>query len=258
MDSTLNIPAIHISDLNLYYGSVPALRDVHCQFPVASLNAIIGPNGSGKSSLLKAILGLQEYTGNIRILGAPVDAVRNQIAYVPQRIQIDWQFPATVEEVVEMGRYIPGKIQFTLNQEDKACVQDALEKTGLTDLRKRRIGALSGGQQQRVFIARALAKQAEIYFMDEPFAGVDHSSEEKILEIMLHLKSTGKTLVVVHHDLSVVAKYFDYVLLLNGFKIAEGPVNSVMNSDALRSVYGMVSLTNTRFINSEEVNRHVE
>jgi manganese/zinc/iron transport system ATP- binding protein len=231
-------PAIHVQDVSVHYGSTTALTSVTLDIPSQSMTAIIGPNGSGKSSLLKSILSLLPYSGEIRFeSGKTLDQMRKRLAYVPQRIEVDWQFPASVSEVVEMGRFVPGALFQRLSAQDHHAVQEALEKTGLKELSKRPVGALSGGQQQRVFIARALAKQADLILMDEPFAGIDRASEENIWQVLSALRAEGKTLVLVHHDLQSIPTHFDHAVLLNGRCIASGSIAQVMQPELLNAAY---------------------
>ena len=200
---------------------------------------VIGPNGAGKSTLFKSILGLIDYNaGSINVLGGEIQDVRKQIAYVPQRDEVDWTFPATVIDIVLMGRYPFKKILSRLNKEDKDIAYDALEKLGISNLANRQIGRLSGGQQQRVFIARALCQQADIFFLDEPFVGVDITTEEKIISILKKLAEDGKSILVVHHDLSTVEKYFSKVILLNQRLIAYGDTKSTFTQENISKAYG--------------------
>jgi ABC-type Mn2+/Zn2+ transport system ATPase subunit len=200
---------------------------------------VIGPNGAGKSTLFKSILGLIDYNaGSINVLGGEIQDVRKQIAYVPQRDEVDWTFPATVIDIVLMGRYPFKKIFSRLNKDDHDIAYDALEKLGISNLAHRQIGKLSGGQQQRVFIARALCQQADIFFLDEPFVGVDITTEEKIISILRKLADDGKSILVVHHDLSTVEKYFDKVILLNQRLIAYGDTKSTFTQENISKAYG--------------------
>ncbi|MCI0378092.1 MAG: metal ABC transporter ATP-binding protein, partial [Gemmataceae bacterium] len=203
------------------------------------LVGVVGPNGAGKSTLIKAILGLVPLvSGTVNVFDQPVANVRRRIGYVPQRESVDWDFPVSVLDVALMGTYgslgwfrRPGVRQYDL-------AQKCLEMVGILDLEKQQIGQLSGGQQQRTFLARALAQQADIYFMDEPFAGVDAATEQAILQILRHLRAQGKTIIVVHHDLRTVPRYFDHVLLLNVRLVASGPTAAVFTDDKLRKTYG--------------------
>ncbi|MEL6276862.1 MAG: metal ABC transporter ATP-binding protein, partial [Bacteroidota bacterium] len=200
---------------------------------------ILGQNGSGKSTLLKAILGLVEnYHGKISIWNKPIDEVRRRVVYVPQRSEIDFTFPATVRDVVLMGRYPHKKVFQRLGGEDQKIVNAALEELDIVDLQHRQIGELSGGQQQRTFLARALAQEADLLLLDEPFVGVDIPTEEKIIEVLRKLSEAGKTLLVVHHDLQAVPNYFDHVVLINQRLIAAGPTNTTFTKDNLATAFG--------------------
>lgn len=238
MAAQINSALLRLQQVSVLYGNTEAVQDVSGDFYQGEMTAVIGPNGSGKSSLMKAMLGLIPSKGQIYFRDKPVKNHLEKIAYVPQRAEVDWFFPASVQEVVEMGRYEPGKFKFRLNAEDKSVVADALDKTGLTAFAGRQIGALSGGQQQRVFIARALARQAELFLMDEPFSGVDMASEENILNILLQLRDAGKTLIVIHHDLNTVSKYFQRVWLMNKRLVKSGTAREVLSLESLRAVYG--------------------
>ncbi len=231
--------AIEINDLTVAYRDRPVLWDVDVEVPAGVLMAVVGPNGAGKTTLLKAILGLvRPAAGTVRIFGQPIKAVRRLVGYVPQHREVDWDFPTNVLDVVMMGRYghlgwfrRPGARERTL-------ALAALEQVGMRELANRQISQLSGGQQQRVFLARALVQDAQVYLMDEPFAGVDALTERAILNVMRSLRAAGKTVVVVHHDLQTVREYFDWVLLLNVRRIACGPVAEVFTEENLRQTYG--------------------
>src|ERR687895_1643207 len=239
-----DVPAIEVTDLTVAYGATPVLWDVDLTVPPGVLMAIVGPNGAGKTTLIKAILGLvRPAAGRVLIHGRPYEEQRRLVAYVPQRRTVDWDFPTNVLDVVLMGRYgalgwlrRPGRLERTLALE-------ALEQVGMHDLADRQISQLSGGQQQRVFLARALVQDARIYLMDEPFQGVDATTERAIVDLLQRLRAEGRTVVCVHHDLQTVAEYFDQVTLLNIRRIASGPVGEVFNEDNLRLTYGgLVSL----------------
>ena len=232
-------PAIEVTDLTVAYRDAPVLWDVDLTVPEGVLLAIVGPNGAGKTTLIKAMLGLTDVAaGQTLIYGEPYARQRQLVAYVPQRGSVDWDFPTSVLDVVMMGLYgrlgwlrRPGK------RERKQAVA-ALEKVGMQDLADRQISQLSGGQQQRVFLARALVQDAQVYFMDEPFQGVDATTERAIVTLLQELRQAGKTLVVVHHDLQTVPEYFDWALLLNVRRIAAGPVDDVFTDANLRLTYG--------------------
>lgn len=232
-------PAIEVSDLTVAYRNRPVLWDVDVKVPAGVLMAIVGPNGAGKTTLLKAILGLvRPAAGTVRIFGQPLKAVRRLVAYVPQYRDVDWDFPTSVLDVVMMGRY--GHLGWFRrpSSKERALALAALEQVGMRELAHRQISQLSGGQQQRVFLARALVQDAWIYLMDEPFVGVDALTERAIVKVMQSLRTAGRTVVVVHHDLQTVREYFDWVLLLNVRRIASGPVNDVFSEENLRQTYG--------------------
>ncbi|MGF1445841.1 MAG: metal ABC transporter ATP-binding protein [Pikeienuella sp.] len=225
--------------LTVAYRDKPAVFSVDATFPAGQMSAIIGPNGAGKSTLLKAVLGaIPRLSGEITVFGRAADAARDAIAYVPQRASVDWDFPTTALDVVLMGLYrqvgLLGRYSRALRSEALAC----LERVGMADFADRQIGQLSGGQQQRVFLARALAQNARLYLLDEPFAGVDAATERAIISVLKALKSQGKSVIVVHHDLATVRDYFDHVLLINVRKIAEGPVATTFTAQSLHATYG--------------------
>jgi manganese/zinc/iron transport system ATP- binding protein len=234
-----NRKAIEVTDLTVAYKDRPVLWDVDLEVPESTLLAIVGPNGAGKTTMLKAILGLvTPAAGQVLIYGQPYKQQRRLVGYVPQRGSVDWDFPTTVLDVVMMGRYAslgwirrPGK-------RERQLAMEALEKVAMEKFSDRQISQLSGGQQQRVFLARALVQDARIYFMDEPFQGVDAVTEKAIVTLMQELRSAGKTVIVVHHDLQTIAEYFDWVTLLNVRRIASGPVEQVFNEENLRLTYG--------------------
>ncbi len=233
-------PAIlDIHDLTCAYHHKPVLWDVDLTLYEPRLVGVCGPNGAGKSTLIKAILGLAPIaSGEITVFGFPVDKVRKRIGYVPQRESVDWDFPISVLDVVLMGVY--GRLGWIRRpgRDDKAWARQCLEKVGLADLADRQIGQLSGGQQQRAFLARALAQRADIYFMDEPMAGVDAATERVIFSLLAELRAGGKTVLVVHHDLRTVGEYFDHVVLLNMRLVASGPTSDTFTPDNLRKTYG--------------------
>lgn len=230
---------IVVRGLSVSYDKKRVLTNINLDLKSNSIYGVIGPNGAGKSTLFKAILELIDInSGKIRVLGNEVDDVRKKVAYVPQRDDIDWNFPATVMDVVLQGRYPHKQIIQSMNKLDVKIAENALEDLGISDLRDRQIGQLSGGQQQRVFIARALAQEAEIFFLDEPFVGVDIMTEEKIISILKRLRDQNKTLLVVHHDLSTVEKYFDHVILLNQRLIACGKTSELFNPENIAKTYG--------------------
>jgi len=231
-------PAIRIENLTVSYGPKPALLDVTVDIDSGLLVGVIGPNGAGKSTLVKAVLGFvrRDY-GSVRVLGVPAEQSRGVVAYVPQRGAVDWDFPVTVEQVTMMGRY--GRVPWWSEPgpEDYRVVAEALAMVRMTEFADRQIGQLSGGQQQRVFMARALAQGSDILLLDEPFAGVDAATERAILDVLEQAKAAGRTLVVVHHDLTTAAEYFDRLLLVKQRLYAYGPPRAVLREDLLSEVY---------------------
>lgn len=231
--------AIDVNDLTVAYKEKPVLWDIDLQVPAGVLLAIVGPNGAGKTTLIKSILGLvKPAAGRVMIYGKPYRDQRHLVGYVPQRGSVDWDFPTNALDVVMMGRYAalgwikrPGKRERTMSLE-------ALDKVKMSEFADRQISQLSGGQQQRVFLARALVQDADIYFMDEPFQGVDATTERAIIALLRDLRARGKTVVVVHHDLATVPDYFDWVTLLNVRRVAHGPVNEVFTEHNLDLAYG--------------------
>ncbi len=228
-----------IRGMTVSYGQKPAVFSVDMTVRAGAMTAIIGPNGAGKSTLLKAALGiLTPLAGTATVLGKPVATQRHRIAYVPQRASVDWDFPTRVIDVVLMGLYpqlgLLGRIRAT----HRAKAAECLARVGMEDFAQRQIGQLSGGQQQRVFLARALAQDAELYLLDEPFAGVDAATEKAIISVLKSLRDAGKTVVAVHHDLSTVAEYFDDVFIINTRRIAEGPVAEAFTPRILQEAYG--------------------
>jgi len=231
--------AISVKGLSVSYERKRVLTNIHIEVEKGKVYGIIGPNGAGKSTLFKSILGMIDInTGYIEVLSKNVEEIRKKIAYVPQRDEVDWDFPATVEDIVLMGRYPHKKILERINKEDRRLAAEALADLEIEELVNRQIGQLSGGQQQRVFIARALCQQAEIFFLDEPFVGVDMLTEEKIITILHKLADKGKTLLVVHHDLSTVEDYFDKVILLNQRLIASGDTKETFTQINISKAYG--------------------
>ena len=226
--------AFKIENLFVNYGKTAVLWDISFSIPTGVLLGIVGPNGAGKSTLLKTALGLvRPLSGKIDFFGEPLESVRSKIAYVPQRESVDWDFPITALEVVLMGRY--GK---KLRKADQEAARAALELVGMSVYADRQIGELSGGQQQRLFIARAIVQNPELYLLDEPFAGIDTTTEKEIITLLKKLRDQGKTILVVHHDLQAVSEYFDWALLLNTRLIACGPVGSVFTKESLCQTYG--------------------
>lgn len=230
---------LEITDLTVAYDNKPVLWDIDLSIPQGVLMAIVGPNGAGKTTLIKAIQGLvPTAAGKVLVSGKQYSENRGLVGYVPQRGSVDWDFPTSVADVVKMGTY--GTLGWFRRpgRKEEAMAHEALEKVGMLDFKDRQISKLSGGQQQRVFLARALVQNAEIYLMDEPFQGVDATTEKAIVKILKDLRSQGKTLVVVHHDLQTVREYFDSVALLNVRLVASGKVENVFTQENLQSAYG--------------------
>lgn len=230
---------IEVRNLSVSYNGKKAFDDISFSIPARQIVGIIGPNGAGKSTLIKAIMGLLtvEHGGMVSIMNQPVAKTRKRIAYVPQRKMIDADFPALVEDVVMMGRYPHIPWWGLPNAKDRKVAADSLIRVGMYELRKRQIGQLSGGQQQRVFLARALAQEAEILFLDEPFAGIDMVSENMIMDLLKSLRNQGSTLFVVHHDLSKAESYFDSLILLKNKLIVCGKREDVFKLKYLRIAY---------------------
>lgn len=232
-------PIVEVHDLTVAYDNKPVLWNADFTIPKGKMVGIVGPNGAGKSTLLKSIMGLiPTASGYIKIFNEKLKYVRKRVAYVPQKESVDWDFPAKVLDVVEMGRYGNKNLFKRLNHHDKTIAIEALKKVKMLEFAERHISELSGGQQQRVFIARALAQEADLFFMDEPFSGVDVASEKKIVEILLDLQKQGKTIFVVHHDLQSAMEYFDWMILINKRIVASGPITDVFNSELLQKTYG--------------------
>ena len=230
---------LEVRGVTAAYRDNPVLWDVSFRAPEGQLVAIVGPNGAGKTTLLKVIMGLMEpAAGSATIYGRPFSKARQSVGYVPQRGSVDWDFPTNALDVVQMGLY--GKLGWFRRpgREEREKAMECLEKVGMASLSGRQISELSGGQQQRVFLARALAQEARLYLTDEPFAGVDYKTEQAIVELLRELKATGRTVVVVHHDLGTVSDYFDQVVILNKRLIAEGPVEEVFTSENVADAYG--------------------
>jgi manganese/zinc/iron transport system ATP- binding protein len=231
--------AIDVTDLTVAYQEKPVLWDIDLQVPPGVLMAIVGPNGAGKTTLIKAALGLiKPVAGQTLIYGKPYAEQRRLVGYVPQRGSVDWDFPTSVLDVVMMGRY--GRLGWFRRpgREERESALEALQKVGMAQYAGRQISQLSGGQQQRTFLARALVQDAQVYFMDEPFQGVDATTERAIVDLLKELRGGGKSVIVVHHDLQTVPEYFDWVMLLNVSRIAAGPVGVVFTEENLRRAYG--------------------
>lgn len=232
-------PAVEVHDLTVSYHRKPVLWGVDLTLPQGALVGVMGPNGAGKSTFIKAIMGLLPLqSGFIKLFDQELNAVRARISYVPQRESVDWDFPVSVFDVVLMGRY--GKIGLfnRIRQSDKDIAVECLRKVGMEGFQQRQISQLSGGQQQRVFLARALAQKADLYFMDEPFAGVDAATENAIVELLREMKQQGKTVIVVHHDLQTAKEYFDWIVFLNMRLVASGKTADVFTPELLHETYG--------------------
>lgn len=236
------IPAeapLAIRGLTVSYGEKPAVFSIDATFAPHAMTAIVGPNGAGKSTLLKAALGvIPRLSGEVAAFGQPIETARDRIAYVPQRASVDWDFPTTVVDVVLMGLYRRVGLLGRLTGQHRKAALDCLDRVGMADFADRQIGQLSGGQQQRVFLARALAQDADLYLLDEPFAGVDAATERAIIEVLKSLRAQSKAVISVHHDLATVRRYFDHVFLINVRKIAEGPVDTTFTVGNLHATYG--------------------
>ncbi|MEO1514030.1 MAG: metal ABC transporter ATP-binding protein [Bacteroidota bacterium] len=231
--------SISVRGVSVSYDRKLVLSNIYLELEPSKICGVIGPNGAGKSTLFKAILGLVELSsGTVLINGNDISKERKRIVYVPQKNDVDWKFPATVQDVVLMGRYPYKGVFQRLNKEDHQIAQDALIEVGMEDFVDRQIGELSGGQQQRVFLARALCQQADIFLLDEPFVGVDVTTEDKIIQILKKLAAQGKTLLVVHHDLSTAKEYFDRIILLNQRLVAYGDTSVTFTDDNIAKAYG--------------------
>lgn len=231
--------ALKVNQLTVNYGKTPVLWDVSLNVPTGKIVGILGPNGAGKTTFIRTALGLiQPISGNVQFFEKPLKTVQQRVAYVPQRGSVDWDFPVTVRDVVTMGRYGRLGIFHRPKQEDLKIVDQTLDQVGMLPYASRQISQLSGGQQQRVFIARALVQEADVYFMDEPFAGVDIATEKVIMDLLHRLKEEHKTVFVVHHDLNSVENYFDWVILLNMRLVAYGEIAETFTAENLNTTYG--------------------
>ncbi len=230
---------LSIQDLTVAYHRKPVLWDVDLDVPAGRLVAIVGPNGAGKSTLIKAAIDLvPRASGRVAFYGRPYRKVRRRIGYVPQRESVDWDFPVSALDVVTMGRY--GRIGWLrpVTRKHREAARAALDRVGIADLADRQISHLSGGQQQRTFLARALVQEADLYLMDEPFAAVDAATERAIVTLLQDLRESGKTVLVVHHDLQTVREYFDHVILMNMRIVAHGPMEQTFTRENLHKTYG--------------------
>lgn len=229
---------ISVKGLSVSYDRKIVLTNIFLEIEAGKIYGVIGPNGAGKSTLFKAILGLTEINaGKVAFNSQEIDNQRKKVCYVPQKDDVDWQFPATVMDIVLMGRYPHKNLFQRLDKKDHSVALKALQDLGIEDLKDQQIGELSGGQQQRVFLARALCQEASVFLLDEPFVGVDITTEQKIIGILKRLAQAGKTLLVVHHDLSSVQKYFDRVILLNQRLIAYGDTDTTFTEENIRKTY---------------------
>lgn len=239
MINQVSSPVLEVHDLTVSYDQSPVLWNVDLSIPSGKLIGVLGPNGAGKSTLIKAIMGLVKPTsGYVKIFEKNLEEVRQQISYVPQRESVDWNFPASVLDVVTMGTY--GKLGLFRRpgKKEKEIALKSLDQVGMMSFVNRQISELSGGQQQRVFIARALAQEADLYLMDEPFAGVDMATETAIFQLLREMTAAGKTIVVVHHDIHSAMNYFDWIIMLNLHLVGSGPRDQVMTEELLRKTYG--------------------
>lgn len=230
----MSVSALEINQLSVNYDKTLVLWDISLSIPQGSLVGIIGPNGAGKSTLIKSALGLvKPLYGSVSFFGKKLEDARSTIGYVPQRESVDWDFPITVMELVLMGGYGRLGLFRWPRKSDREKAKHYLEVVGMYDYKDRQISELSGGQQQRVFLARALLQEADLYFMDEPFSGIDASTEKVIVDLLQGLQRDGKTVLVVHHDLATVKDYFNWVIMLNMHLVAAGPVSSVFTQELL-------------------------
>ena len=237
MNETNN--AIRIADLTVAYQRKPVLWEINLSIPQGALVGLVGPNGAGKSTLIKSIMEMvPRISGTVEIHGESLAKQRHNIAYVPQRESVDWDFPATVLDVVTMGLYREIGWFMPVRKEHRKRSMEALEQVGIAELAHRQISQLSGGQQQRTFLARALVQSANIYLMDEPFAAVDAATEQSIIQVLRQQQSQGKTILVVHHDLHTVPEYFDNLILLNVRAVAWGTMQTTFTPENLRRTYG--------------------
>jgi len=229
---------VKVEDLTIAYHDKPVLKDCDIDIMAGSVTAVIGPNGAGKSTLIKGILGLQnKLAGEILIMGEPIKKVQKKIAYIPQTSEVNWDFPITVEEVVEMASYKKRGWFLPIRNEDREKRDKALEEMGLTELRKRQISQLSGGQKQKVFLARALAEEAKLFLLDEPFAAIDQKSERSITEKLKEFKKMGKTILCIHHDLSRLQENFDYILWIKAGSYGFGRAEEVLSPENVEAIF---------------------
>lgn len=230
---------LEVDQLTVNYEKTSVLWDIHFVLSEKKIVGIVGPNGAGKSTLLKALLGLvKSISGQIAFFGKPLSEVRQRVGYVPQRSSVDWDFPITAFDLVLMGRFGKMGLLKWASREDKEATYRALDQVEMLGFAHRQIGQLSGGQQQRLFIARALVQDADLYFLDEPFAGIDMATEKTLIKLFEEMREKGKTLLIVHHDLATAKNYFDDLILLNTCLIAAGPTEEVLTQQNIMRTYG--------------------
>lgn len=230
--------SIEVHNLTVAYDKRPVLWNIDFELPCGEIIGLMGPNGAGKSTLVKAIMGLLPLSsGYVKVFHQDLKKLRKKISYIPQRQSVDWNFPARVIDVVLMGRYVHTGLFKRLSSKDYQIAKAALDKVGMLPFTDRQISELSGGQQQRVFLARSLAQEADLYIMDEPFAGVDASTEKAVINLLQDLKAQGKTMLVVHHDLQTARDYFDHLILVNSRLVASGPIEQVFTEENLNTTY---------------------
>ncbi|MEA5597153.1 metal ABC transporter ATP-binding protein [Rivularia sp. UHCC 0363] len=234
----VNDASIKVARVGVSYRSLEALSDINCVIKPGRLTGIYGPNGAGKSTLMKAMLGLVDSSGTVLYQGKPLTKQLEKVAYVPQRSQIDWTYPATVWDVVMMGRVKKTGWLRSFSGVSRRVAKSALQRVGIWEYRDRAIGQLSGGQQQRVFLARALAQEAEIFCFDEPFVGIDQKTQTVLFEVFHELAAAGKTVLVVNHDLGETTTHFDDIILLNRHIVAAGSRKQVLTEENLYQAYG--------------------
>ncbi|WP_018969751.1 metal ABC transporter ATP-binding protein [Rubritalea marina] len=235
----MSTPALETHDLTVTYHKRPVLYGVDLAIPEGNLVGIIGPNGAGKSTFIKAVMGVVPgSSGWVKVFGKPLKDMRHRVGYVPQRESVDWDFPVTVMDVALMGTYGELGLFRRVGKRERMIASESLDKVGMLPYANRQIGNLSGGQQQRVFLARALAQDSDLYFMDEPFVGVDAATERAIIELLQEMRAQGKTVIVVHHDLQSAQQYFDMLMLLNMRLVACGKTKDIFTTELLQKTYG--------------------
>ncbi|MDN3508180.1 MAG: metal ABC transporter ATP-binding protein [Simkaniaceae bacterium] len=247
---------LKVKDLTIRYDKNPAIWNVCCSIPAGERVAIVGPNGAGKTTFLKGLLGFVPcVSGEVTFFGKDLDGVRHRVAYVPQKEEIDWDFPITVFDVVKMGLHRMKRFGSKVRRAAKARVMEALEKVGMEDFAGRQLSDLSGGQQQRVFLARAILQDADLYLLDEPLMGIDHTTEQTIIELFAEWKAQGKTVVAVHHNLDTLPAIYDWAVLLNVGLIGAGPVDTVCTEENLTKAYGknVALLTELAHLSAEKL-----